>query len=365
MTIHFIFLFTLLFLKSNCQWSCLECETLIQNFPKRMKTSWKKILGFELPRTSFQDKIFEIYSFQTPKSSEMTTHTSHTFIRNFKNKARVLVTTDVCLYSSKTRFNSDFHIIDASSNNFSFLPDKIKKEERLKEIEIIWEDTMNFLIQKKQLPNVLVVGVDVQIPAKLVKKLGMFVHKIDYLEELDFAHLDLFDLIILNPMKLCVKFSPNNVCSQQIHNLIKFRDRSIFKSIFIISQVHKSQNQNEDFPSFYRTKPKKKENYFFSKLFKFNMFFIEKFMTMLVELPTKISIMYEDKLALGNCLNNNFHFPHISNFKDIDDHFVFFQRMDFTEFEVNNLVSNVKSLKKDIIQCFHKIVNFQDFFTHD
>ena len=42
----------------------------------------------------------------------------------------------------------------------------------------------------------------------------------------------------------------------------------------------------------------------------------------MTEIPIEINIMHEERIVLGNCLNNLFTFINDNSFNDVDDHFL-------------------------------------------
>jgi hypothetical protein len=338
----------------------LECQKFLQDFPQKYDIS-DKILGFEIPKKFLHKEILEVLTFKTKKSSHLLDHSSHTFIRNFEDKAKILVF-------------SDFSVFDNLKNNLSVKNLKSKNKQISKFIQgrfqlnkyALWENIFKFLFKKKVFPNILIVGLHPEIPQKIVQEMKIFIHKVDYLETLSYEQINLFDMIILNPMKLCSNLSEKNFCANEFDDLIHFRNESIFKSIFIVTEINQmsSNLRNNSFSSFYGLSSFQ-DDYFFSENFKFNKFFIEKFLSVLASVPIEVNIMYDDHIIRGNCLNHDFSYPSIDNFEDIDDFFNYFQMVDFSQYELRSLINEVQTVNKDVVKCLHNFSSFTTFLNYN
>lgn len=332
---------------SHPQWTSLECQELTQSLPEKINTFARKILGFNIPKKFHHSHIFELYKFKITATSKKRALPLHSFIRNFKHKARILVSADLSMFSKNRHLRAQ--------------PNFPSHRTRKPKTGNSWKQILSFLLHKNPFPNLLVVGLDLEVPARLLKSMHLFIHRVATLDELSFEQIELFDMIVVNPFKLCAGFSTKNFCVDQIESLLRFRDMSVFKSIYIVSKLADRAKNNEYVSSLYGLNSSNNQ-YFFNENYQSNQLFLEKFISVLTELPISVSVQYDEFLLRSNCMNHRFDFPKVKKMKDVDEHFEYFQKIDFTQFDLRSIAHNVKSIKKEVLQCLSTMKFEYNFF---
>jgi hypothetical protein len=285
---------------------------------------------------------------------------AHTFIRNFKTKGRVIVSSDLSIFDSTGKSLLRGSVPGESIGGGHSSLGHSRDHHMLK----IWNEILDLLLFKTPFPNVLTVGVRLKIPAKLVKTKHIFVYHVNHLDDLSFDQINLFNLVVVNPLKLCAGFSEKNFCMNEIEGLLHFRDKSVFNSIYVVPKVSSEEEaRNTDYLTSLYGLSKYNNDYFFSQNIKLNQLFLEKFISVLTDIHIDTTVTYERNLILSNCLNHQFKFPTVQRFGDVNEHFEYFQKIDFTQFELSNLATNLKSIKKGIYQCMSTMKLSNQFFN--
>ena len=325
----FILLIALLMCNTFSQWSLLECEILTQNMHRSIQIRDKELLGIRIDGVYGKQYIFDIYYFNYQAFYQNSKRFSHTFVKNFPDKGKVVVSSDLSFLNIKQHFPK-LNLLNLQ-NNVKSEPENLSNH--LKQGEI-WKNFVQFLTEHNSKPNILIVGLHIKGYKPVVEKLKGFAYWVEYLEELEQEQLELFDLIILSPLNLCRNPNSENLCNVEIEKMIQFRDKSVFNTSLIVTEI-----------------PKK---YKFEKL---GMFY-QIFLSLITDSTLEITTLKNPQILLNSCLSKKFHSPLVPKFKDVETNFDFYQEIDFSRYQLKNFIQEFNSAKSSLLECINRISFF-------